>query len=278
MTCLYIGLKKETQGQSGSSSLMMVCSLQLLLVTVQMLSVMRRFDINWREPFASVLVYLEFLSFDLEMLSVSCVTTMSPVAIFGVRSLVIPVMMFAILVVHLCFLLCTRSKTFQGNNLWRTMGTTFLVFFIILFSMLLAPFQCYGHPNGTSTLKRYATVYCDGEGQHLEMFIIGGFLALLIQSSTCSQLLHPFWESLGNMSLSAAYFQVFVGRFCVLDARAVLGDLYMGGAGAASRPLGQVSLRRTSSPTKIWVERLPGFWFMVPSGKLTKNYGKSPCY
>ena len=37
-------------------------------------------------------------------------------------------------------------------------------------------------------------------------------------------------------------FYVFVGRFCVLDARAVLGYLYMGGVGAASRPLGQVSL------------------------------------
>ena len=174
VTCLYIGLKKETQRQSGSGSLMMMCSLQLLLVTVQMLSVMRRFDINWKEPFASVLVFLEFLSFDLEMLSVSCVTSMGPVALFGLRSLVIPVLMFAILVVHLCFLLCTRSKTFQGSNLWRTMGTTFLVFFIVLFSMLLAPFQCHSHPNGTSTLKRYATVYCHGEGQHLAMFIIGG--------------------------------------------------------------------------------------------------------
>ena len=174
VTCLYIGLKKETQRQSGSGSLMMTCSLQLLLVTVQMLSVMRRFDINWKEPFASVLVFLEFLSFDLEMLSVSCVTSMGPVALFGLRSLVIPVLMFAILVVHLCFLLCTRSKTFQGSNLWRTMGTTFLVFFIVLFSMLLAPFQCHSHPNGTSTLKRYATVYCHGEGQHLAMFIIGG--------------------------------------------------------------------------------------------------------
>ena len=29
----------------------------------------------------------------------------------------------------------------------------------------------------------------------------------------------------------------------MLDARAVLGNLYMGGAGAASRPLGQASLR-----------------------------------
>ena len=188
VTCLYIGLRRETQGQSGSSSLMMVCSLQLLLVTVQMLSVMRRFDINWREPFASVLVFLEFLSFDIEMLSVSCVTSIGPVALFGLRSLVIPVLMFAILLVHVCFLLCTRSKTFQGSHLWRTMGTTFLVFFIILFSMLLAPFQCHGHPNGTSTVKRYATIYCDGEGQHLEMFIIGGFLDLLnlIHCPNCS--------------------------------------------------------------------------------------------
>eukprot|EP00913_Durusdinium_trenchii_P014588 g13687.t1 len=68
------------------------------------------------------------------------------------------------------------------------MGSIFLILFIVLWSMLLAPFQCNQHPNGKMTMKRYKTVFCDGNGEHMEMFIMGGlassmpviFLALCI--------------------------------------------------------------------------------------------------
>ena len=47
------------------------------------------------------------------------------------------------------------------SALGRTIGSIVLVIFIILFSMLLAPYQCNEHPNGKMTLKRYKTVFCN---------------------------------------------------------------------------------------------------------------------
>eukprot|EP00434_Breviolum_minutum_P026215 symbB.v1.2.023175.t1/scaffold2102.1/size90421/5 len=179
VTALYIGLRRESASSPSGQLLVISTSLTQLLTLVQMLSVLRRFEVDWREPFSSVLVFFEVLSFDVEMLSVSCVTTMSPPAVFASRSLLIPFLMLTALVVHLLFLLITRSKTFQLSALWRTMGTTFLIFFIVLFAMLLAPFQCSTHPTADPTLKRYGTVFCNGEGAHLQMFIIGGFACLM---------------------------------------------------------------------------------------------------
>lgn len=50
-------------------------------------------------------------------------------------------------------------------GLRRTMGSIFLILFIVLWSMLLAPFQCNQHPNGKMTMKRYKTVFCNLEMQ-----------------------------------------------------------------------------------------------------------------
>ncbi|CAK9097054.1 unnamed protein product [Durusdinium trenchii] len=185
---LHIVLMNETASNQRTSLLVVFSSLTQFITVVQMLSVLRRFGIDWREPFASVLIFLEILSFDFDMLSINCVTSLSPVATFSFRALIIPLLMFMALVVHLCYLLCSRSSTFKFNSLLRTMGSIFLILFIVLWSMLLAPFQCNQHPNGKMTMKRYKTVFCDGNGEHMEMFIMGGlassmpviFLALCI--------------------------------------------------------------------------------------------------
>ncbi|CAK8985489.1 40S ribosomal protein S6 [Durusdinium trenchii] len=144
-----------------------------------MLTVVKRFGIGWREPFESVLVSVQVLSFDVAMFSVSCVTQPGPVGLFTLRALMIPMLAFVALVVHICYLLFTRSKTFQMSNLLRTIGSIVLVIFIILFSMLLAPYQCNEHPNGKMTLKRYKTVFCNGADDHLAMILIGGFACLM---------------------------------------------------------------------------------------------------
>ncbi|CAK9050884.1 40S ribosomal protein S6, partial [Durusdinium trenchii] len=184
---LYALLLNEAKSKQRSSTLVVAAGFQQFLTIVQMLSVLRRFEIDWREPFASVLVFLEVLSFDVEMLSahrrtwdlrhgtVSCVTQLSPVGLFTFRALMIPMLMCVALVVHLCYILYTGCKSFKTSNLLRTIGTMFLIFFIVLFSMLVAPYQCNAHPNGKLTLKRYKNVFCDREGDHLAMLVIGGF-------------------------------------------------------------------------------------------------------
>ena len=54
------------------------------------------------------------------------------------------------------------------------------IWFIIVFSFLLEPFQCQEHPNGILTLKHmYQSVYCNGRAEHLQMYIIGAFACLM---------------------------------------------------------------------------------------------------
>jgi len=179
VTGLYIGLRIENKSSKSGSLIVVSTSFTQLVTLVQMLSVLRRFNIDWREPFYSILVFIEVLSFDLEMLSVSCLATMSSAAVFTFRSLLMPCLMLIALLVHLCFLLVTRSKNFRASDLWRTIGSMFLIFFIILFSMLLAPFQCSAHPSGQATLKRYGAVFCDGQGEHLQILLVGGVACLM---------------------------------------------------------------------------------------------------
>ena len=62
---LYIGLTLE-EGKQATELLIAGLGLTQLLTMVQMLGVLRRFEINWREPFNSVLTFLEIMSFDVE--------------------------------------------------------------------------------------------------------------------------------------------------------------------------------------------------------------------
>ena len=176
---LHVGLMGEIEA-SQTGALVVVSSSLIQLVTIlQMLSVIGHFAIDWQEPLTSLLHLLEMLSLDLDMLSIGCVTDMGPVALFSFRVLLIPLVMLIAVIVHLGYLAVIRSRTFQAVHLLRTCGTIFLMFFIMLFSMLLAPFQCSWHPNGLATLKDYGMVYCNGQGEHLQMFIIGGIACLV---------------------------------------------------------------------------------------------------
>ena len=201
---LHVGLMKET---ARAGALVVVgSSLTQLVTTLQMLGVIGRFNIDWRDPLHSVLVMLEIMSFDPNMLSIGCVANITPVSLFSFQVLFIPLLTSIAILVHLSYLLFTRSRSFQAKHLLRTVGTMFLIFFIVLFSMLLSPFQCNWHPNGLATLHDYGSVFCDGQGDHLQMFIIGGFACLMPTTFTvlCTWIL--IWEVPRRLARSDAKF------------------------------------------------------------------------
>lgn len=41
--------------------------------------------------------------------------------------------------------------------------------------------SCLGHqgahPSGQATLKRYGAVFCDGQGEHLQILLVGGWVS-----------------------------------------------------------------------------------------------------
>ena len=187
ISILYIVLMNEGQKSKQPGSLLIAAlGMGQMVTIVQQLTVVQQFKIDWGEPFASILVALEVMAFDLDMISIGCVAPMDPVMKFSTRTLMVLVLFAVASIVHFAYLAWQKSKGgahankgFQISLLARTTGTLFTIFFISLCSSLLAPFRCNQHPNGLWTVQAYHGVYCDGEGEHLSMSIVGGLACLL---------------------------------------------------------------------------------------------------
>ena len=203
---LHVALMRETVANQTGALVVVSSSLTQLVTVLQMLAVIGRFNIDWREPLRSILVLLEIISFDPDMLSIGCLGNMAPVSLFSLQVLLIPLLTFIAFLVHLGYLLLSRSKTFEAKHLLRTIGTMFLIFFIMLFSLLMSPFQCSWHPNGLSTLNDYGAVYCNGQDEHLQMFFIGGFACLMPLAFTALCTWIVIWEIPRRLARSDARF------------------------------------------------------------------------
>merc|ERR1719454_1977828 len=58
-------------------------------------------------------------------------------------------------------------------------GTIFMLFLISIVNTALLPFQCWEHPNGSKTVKKYPTILCWDDSQHTSM-VAASFIFLLI--------------------------------------------------------------------------------------------------
>eukprot|EP00439_Symbiodinium_sp_Y106_P044569 s4027_g5.t1 len=181
---LYYFLMREGERNTQPGHLLVIAlGLSQLVTVIQKLTVIQKFRISWREPVVSILNLFELMSLNLDMLSISCVTSMGPVFKYAVRSLIAPIFVCVVVVLH-GFNLLIKGKLTKGGDLeisqlLRTIGSLFLIFYISVFTAILAPFQCNYHPNGRSTVQEYHTVFCDGQDEHLHMSIIGGFATLM---------------------------------------------------------------------------------------------------
>jgi len=177
---LYFVLINEGQKSRQPGSLLIAAlAMGQMVTTVQQLTVIQQFKIEWGQPFAGILLSLEVFTFDLDMISINCVAPMSPVSKFSSRTLTVLGLLLVATLVHLAHLAVTKAKTLQISLLLRTCGSLFTIFFISLCSSLLAPFRCSQHPNGRWTVQAYHGVYCNGEGDHQAMAIIGGLACLM---------------------------------------------------------------------------------------------------
>lgn len=176
---IYYVLFQEQKVSQPGPLLITITSVTQLLTTVQILSVVHLFDIPWREPFASILEFLKIFNFNLDVLSIACLTPLDSLGEYVLRVCLMPVLMLVALLVHFGYLLFFHRpmslRNLKLSQLFRTIGTIFMIWFIIVFSLLLEPFQCYEHPNQVLTLKHmYQSVLCNGQGRHMHMYIIGG--------------------------------------------------------------------------------------------------------
>ena len=188
ISLLYmVSLRRRQKSAQPGSILIAALGLGQMITVVQQLTVIQQFKIQWGEPFSGLLASMDIFAFDLDLISVSCVAPMGPVSNFAMRTLLVLVFFGVACLIHFIFIATQRQKGLQlsawarwvlivlgSGVLGSTVGTFFMVFFISVCSSLLAPFRCFTHPNGDSTVQAYHSVRCDGRDEHLQMSLIGG--------------------------------------------------------------------------------------------------------
>ncbi|CAK9091184.1 40S ribosomal protein S6 [Durusdinium trenchii] len=177
----------DSKGVRSSSFIVVSCGLGQLAMSIQVISVIHQFRLDWGEPIASLLALTEILAVELNIFSFDCLTPSDPVPLFLFHVMVLPCVLVALSCIHFCTVLAKRSSsTWQFHRLGQAVGSLCVVFFISFCSSLLPPLICQTHPNQLSTLRAYPSVACNGGEEHLAMILITAFSFLLPASFLAS--------------------------------------------------------------------------------------------
>ncbi|CAE7674717.1 RPS6 [Symbiodinium sp. CCMP2592] len=186
IAALYVSLNMDVDRTTQEAHLsLFVLAMRQFLTVAQQLAVINKFGIAWEEPVDRILRSFEFMGLNLDMLAISCLSRMSPVTKYALRTCAAPISAFVALLVHLVALAIrnrgensTRCEL-RLSRLLRTVGSVCKIFFIAILSSILAPFQCNEHPNGMFTVQEYHSVFCNSRGPHLTMSIVGAVASLM---------------------------------------------------------------------------------------------------
>nr|CAE7849043.1 unnamed protein product [Symbiodinium sp. KB8] len=131
-----------------------------LVSCLQIFVLLQSIDVSWGDPFVRLLEAVSFLSLEHILRffnAVSCATPPSPALNFLIQTIVLPAsLMVGPVVVHMIRNVRLPKWTHR-NSQWQVLvqsiGTVSVLFFIVLCSAVVQPFQCHGHPNGQSTMR-----------------------------------------------------------------------------------------------------------------------------
>jgi len=148
-----------------------------LLTFLQVLEAIQTMDLDWGDPFSSVLTTFKFLALDVSVFRLSCGGLVDPIGTYAVR-MVAPMIAFAylLLLYFAARLLKFRPLSVLGiNSLYCATGQLTLTLFIALSLSTLTPMQCFKNPNGTESLVMYPQLICGHSTQQsmLGIAIVG---------------------------------------------------------------------------------------------------------
>jgi hypothetical protein len=149
-----------------------------LIVTLQTLSVFGGLAVMWIEPYRTLLRWFKIISFDLDMLKLSCLMAdRNMEAKYVARLLVFPVCVAVLCLIFLVMKTFLRRKVLF-NQAFNAVGVLIMILFLVLTITGLEPFHCITSPNGYSTLASNPSVICyQGDWIMLASF---GALAILV--------------------------------------------------------------------------------------------------
>mmetsp|Transcript_141047 Transcript_141047/g.316255 ORF Transcript_141047/g.316255 Transcript_141047/m.316255 type:complete len:1411 (-) Transcript_141047:296-4528(-) len=212
--------------RDASSLMTTTVSFGLMLTAAQSLSIMATLNVEWPEPWKTIINAMALASFDIEGLQLACLTKPAPLRAYVVR-VSVPMMalggfaaMWAISQV-ICPVL--RKEPWDKAKAANSSGQVWQALYISIALVALLPFQCYDHPSGDSSLRAFSHVVC-GTDEHTVMFTFGVLFTLLYGVGFFSLCLMANWKA---PELSAKY-PVFVSYFRFLLFRFRVDRWYWG--------------------------------------------------
>lgn len=180
LTIAYLIVNKYEEQRGTSQSFLLIASgLGQLVISFQVISVIHQFQLDWAEPISSIMSATEALAFELNVMSLDCITPSEPVMLLFCHSMVLPFLLVLLCCIHFSVLLLKHQRTWKLHRLGHMLGVLFVTFFISLCSTLLPPLICHTHPNQVTTVRAFPSVYCNGTGQHATMILVSSLAFLL---------------------------------------------------------------------------------------------------
>ncbi|CAK0840290.1 unnamed protein product [Prorocentrum cordatum] len=163
-----------------SSTLMCVIMASQMFLGLQTFSVFTFFSLEWFEPLRGMLKIMSLISFDLEILRISCSMGSNPTSNYALRQFVAP-----LAVPWICLTVLVKKQfdpqAMHFREAVNTIGTVFQVFFISIVLSATAPLVFYDHPNdaGSSLVSDPAVLYFESD-EHYSMLAVGILAMVLV--------------------------------------------------------------------------------------------------
>ncbi|CAE8598630.1 unnamed protein product [Polarella glacialis] len=148
------------------TSLTAIATAGQLVIVIQTVGVLRHFSIKWAEPAKTLVELTSLLTFDLDVVKVSCFWPQDTPLLRFVEMVLIYPCCAAFLCVWLMVLRILK-RPISPDTLFDFNGIVLTVLYISLTLMVLLPFQCIRNPNGIFTMATQPGVTCWTDPVHL---------------------------------------------------------------------------------------------------------------
>eukprot|EP00439_Symbiodinium_sp_Y106_P049873 s5941_g6.t1 len=142
-----------------------------MVTAIQALGSIRQLSINWVEPVRQLIDLTGVLTFDFDMIRISCLVGQdSPTLKFLCQLLICPM--------GSCLLLATwaiarlRGRRVTLDSLFNMNGIIIFAFFITLGLAVLGPFQCVKNPDGSSSMASNPGIICYSSAEHWVLILL----------------------------------------------------------------------------------------------------------
>jgi len=183
VTALVITVNGDMRS-TPATALFIITVSGMIFTSIQALGVFGEMQIDWAEPLQTAVQTARLMTFDLQLLRLSCFWGHRPIVEFAVSQAIAPATPATVACILFCLsrFHCVRhtvrlrfTELPVMAQMANSVGSLYSIFFISILISALEPFICYKHPGGSGQSMRSAPeVLCFADDpSHMSLVMIG---------------------------------------------------------------------------------------------------------